>query len=409
MDMTAGRQPDFAARTRWGYITLLLFTGICAAMQIGKVPPALSVLQRDLQFGIVAGGWTISMFSVIGAILGAIVGSFADRYGARRVAVLGLLLMALASAGGAAAQGAASLLVSRAFEGMGFVIVVIAVPVLLGASAVGAHKRVVPSLWGTYMPIGMAIALTMTPILVLATSWRVTWDISAALLILCAIALAITRPPHMARGTRPALTLAAIKHTLEQRGAVLLAILFAVFAFQHLAVLGFLPTILQEQGFDARMAGVLTAAAVLTNAVGNLSASWLIAHRVPAWRCMVFGSIVMALAAIGVYATGLSPLARYGMAVAFSYFGGLLPASIFATVAIVARETNSGATVMGLAVQASHVGQLMGPPAVAAAAVATGGWQYSPVILVPAALVAIWAALSLRTSVPAEAVHRTAG
>ena len=42
---------------------------------------------------------------------------------------------------------------------------------------------------------------------------------------------------------------------------------------------------------------------------------------------------------------------------------------------------------MGWVVQASHVGQLMGPPAVAA--VAGAGWQLAPAVLVPAALAAL--------------------
>jgi len=51
---------------------------------------------------------------------------------------------------------------------------------------------------------------------------------------------------------------------------------------------------------------------------------------------------------------------------------------------------------MGLVVQFSHVGQLAGPPAVAAVAAAAGGFQLSALVLVPAALGAFAAARGLR-------------
>jgi hypothetical protein len=51
---------------------------------------------------------------------------------------------------------------------------------------------------------------------------------------------------------------------------------------------------------------------------------------------------------------------------------------------------------MGFVVQFSHVGQLAGPPAVAAVAAAAGGFQLSALVLIPAALGAFFAARGLR-------------
>jgi hypothetical protein len=62
----------------------------------------------------------------------------------------------------------------------------------------------------------------------------------------------------------------------------------------------------------------------------------------------------------------------------------------------VAQERQSTATTMGLVVQFSHVGQLAGPPAVAAVAAAAGGFQWSALVLIPAALGAFAAARSLQ-------------
>jgi MFS family permease len=122
--------------THWTYVWLLLACGIGAAMQVGKVPPTLGLLQRDLHLGLVAGAWVISMFSVVGAPLGCFVGSIVDRMGPRRAATGGLLGIAAAS---------------RALEGIAFVMVVVAVPSRLVASwqidaAVLTRGRALPGL-----------------------------------------------------------------------------------------------------------------------------------------------------------------------------------------------------------------------------------------------------------------------
>jgi cyanate permease len=385
-------------RTRWSYVSLLLLAGVCAAMQVGKVPPALSAIQRELHLGLVTAAWVLSMFSAIGALVGCVAGSLADRFGARRVTVFGLLCMAAASFGGSWSDAAAVLLVSRAIEGMAFVLMVVAVPSLLSASAEPRHKRFVPALWGAYMPMGMAIALASSPTVIVNLGWRPLWQLNAVLLALPAILLAMQRPPHIESRHTPALTLAAIRRALTDRDAVLLAAMFGGYTVQYLSVLGFLPTILQEQGATAQRAGTLTALAVLANAPGNFVASWLLGRGVAAWKLMAIGALVMGIAALGIFSPLLSPSTRYALVIALSAVGGLIPASIFGTIPAVARQANTGAMTMGLVVQASHVGQMIGPPLVAALAAYSGAWSASPVVLVPAACVVLGAALLLRRS-----------
>lgn len=395
-------QAQAVERTRWPYVSLLLLVGVCAAMQVGKVPSALPAIQRELHLDLVAAAWVLSMFSAIGGLVGFAAGSCADRFGPRTVTVLGLLCMAAASFGGARSEGAAALLVSRAVEGMAFVLLVVAVPSLLSASAASRHKRFVPAIWGMYMPLGMAIALALSPAVVVSLGWRALWQLNAALLVSPALLLAMLRPPRVESRNTPALTCAAIRRALTQREAVLLAAMFAGYTVQYLSVLGFLPTILQAQGATAQHAGALTALAVLANAPGNFAGGWLLGRGVAAWKLMAIGALSMGMAGLGIFSPHLSPTARYGLVIALSAGGGLIPAAIFGTVPAVARRANTGAMSMGLVVQASHVGQLIGPPLVAALAARSGGWSMSPVVLVPAACVVLAAALLLRRSNGAE-------
>src|ERR1700674_3796041 len=96
-----------ADRSDWTRISVLVLAGIASAMQIGKVPAALSLLQADFNVGLVASAWILSMFSGLGALFGSLAGLLAARCGSRHVTVASLLVMALASAGGASAHSAA--------------------------------------------------------------------------------------------------------------------------------------------------------------------------------------------------------------------------------------------------------------------------------------------------------------
>ena len=300
-------------RTRWGYIALLLAAGVAAAMQVGKVPPAILTLREDLRLGIVAAAWVLSLFSAIGAVFGCIAGSIANRFGARAVTVVALLVMAVASALGARADGPTLLLFSRALEGTAFVAAVVAIPSLLAASASADDRRFVTGIWGTYMPTGMAIGLTLAPWVLIAFGWRTLWDWNAVLLLVVGVGLLAARQPDGA-GRNAGVALDAVLRTVRHRETWLLALIFMCYTFQFLAVFGFLPTILEQQGVAPQAAGTQTAIAVVANAGGNLAASWLVARRVAPTVLMALALVVMVGCELGIYSSGLSPDARYVLA-----------------------------------------------------------------------------------------------
>lgn len=383
-------------RTRWGYIALLLAAGVAASMQVGKVPPAILTLREDLELDIVVAAWVLSLFSAIGAVFGCLAGSIANRFGERATTIAALLAMAGASAIGATAEGATLLLLSRAIEGTAFVIAVVAIPSLLAASASADDRRLVTGMWGTYMPTGMAIALVAAPSILLAFGWRSFWNWNAVVLLLVGICLGAVKPLPRASHGGGQFELAALVRTMKQREVWLLALIFMCYTFQFLSVLGFLPTILELQGVPAQAAGTQTAIAVIANAGGNIAASWLVARGFAPSRLMAAAFVVMAACEVGIFAPGMSPDGRYSLAIVLSAFGGFVPAAIFTMIPSIAARAASGALAMGLVVQASHIGQLSGPPIVAAIADATGGWASSPWALLPAATVAFVAALSVR-------------
>jgi predicted MFS family arabinose efflux permease len=75
-----------------------------------------------------------------------------------------------------------------------------------------------------------------------------------------------------------------VRAVITSPAALLLAAVFAAYAAQFLAVFGFLPTLLSEQGgVSPGTASDLTACAVAANIPGNVVGGALRARGVPRW------------------------------------------------------------------------------------------------------------------------------
>ncbi|UUX96350.1 CynX/NimT family MFS transporter [Aquabacterium sp. J223] len=383
------------SRTRWGQVALLQLVGIACAMQVGKVPPAIGALRQSLGMSLVEVAWVLALLSAVAALGGSLAGSLAARWGAGRVVLGSLLLMAAANALGALSPSPAPLLASRTVEGAGFLFAVVAVPGLLAANSAAADRPLVFGLWGAYMGLGMAAAMFAAPALLAWGGWRGLWGADAALLALLALALGVARPqapPRSAQGQPLSALVRGLAVVLRRREVQLLGLVFLCHAYQYMAVFGFLPTVLHEAGMRGETAAALTATAVLFNALGNTLTGWLFKRGARAGTLLMAAALTIGAMELALYAGGLSAPARVGCALVFSLVAGIPPATVFVRLQAAARQQSGAepAIAMGFVVQCSHIGQMFSPVVVAALASALGGWQWSPAALLPMAAVVFW-------------------
>src|ERR1700712_4044303 len=104
---------------------LVILAGVAAALHIGKLPPAIPVLRDALGLTLVQAGFLLSLVQFAGMTTGVVFGVVADRLGSRRSMTLGLTWLSVVSALGGIAQGPAALMLLRAGEGVGFLLVVL--------------------------------------------------------------------------------------------------------------------------------------------------------------------------------------------------------------------------------------------------------------------------------------------
>lgn len=395
---SVGRADASIQRTSWAVALLLFGGGVAAALQVGKAVAALPSVRADLGLSLVTGGWVIAAVNVAGGLFGLVLGATVDRFGHRRSMLAGLGVIAVSSAAGATAQGGALLLATRFGEGLGFVLTVLAVPPLLLRVTAPERRGVMFGLWSAFMPTGTALGVLVTPVLLDHGGWRGLWLLGAALTGLTAAAAGLaTRTLRPAPRSEPrARVLPVLRAVATSPGPLLAAGAFAMYAGQYLAVFGFLPTLLIEDGVPVGTAALLAAAASFVNAPGNLLGGWLRGRGAPRWVLICAGSAVMGLSAVGIFAGGLPLEWRYACCVLLSLAGGIIPATLIGATPDLAPSPNAMAATVGVVMQGSTLGQVAGPPAVAAVATSVGGWGATPLVLGAAALVAIALGLALR-------------
>ena len=375
--------PLTAASPRVDPALVVIAAGVCAALHVGKLAPAVTTLQAELGMTLVQAGFLLSLVQGAGMLLGLVFGALADGLGARRSMVLGLAVLAAASAAGGSVSGVSALMLCRAAEGFGFLLVVLPAPGLVRALVPAARVSAMLGVWGAYMPLATALALLLGPLCISVFGWRGWWWALAALSVLALLALRHAVPARLAGAAARPQALPwwlRLRLTLAAPGPWWVALCFAMYSGQWLAVIGFLPAIYTQAGMTAGAMGVLTALVAATNIVGNLSAGRLLQRGVGPGKLLATGFVAMALAATVAFAavaelTALPPWARYVALLGFSGFGGLIPATLFALALRVAPGPQTVSTTIGWVQQWSALGQFAGPPLVAALASQVGGWH----------------------------------
>ncbi|HEX9184542.1 MAG TPA: MFS transporter [Burkholderiales bacterium] len=349
--------------------------GLACGAYIGKVPPALPAQRAELGLSLVESGFIATTFNVIGLAVGMFVGVLCDRFGHKRLGLVGLAIMSLAGLLGAAAWDFPSLLASRFFEGVGFILFTVSGSALMAATAGAMDRTRVMGLWSAYMPSGGSLVILAAPLILWLSSWRGLWVTMSVAAALCFVLVA-RYVPAPRYGSVSSLKLAA--ESLAQPASIALALLFAFYVAQWTSVMIWLPTFLVgERGATAGLASFLTALMVLVNVPGNLGGGWLLAHGVRRGPLVLAACAVMVVTDIAMLSSALPDALRFLAVLVFSCCAGVIPACIFSGVVVHAKTPQHVGTTNGMVMQTSQAGQFFGPILLAWLASHFGGWGAS--------------------------------
>ena len=408
--------------TRWLAVAAALLAGYAGGIAMGKMAPAVPLLQREFGLSLVQSGWLISTFNAMAASCGLLFGVMADRIGAYRCCLGALLLLVLGGALGAlvtpgAAMPAQSalwlLLGARMIEGIGFIALIVSAPALIAATVAPARRNLAFGFWASYMPLGASLALLASaPLLPLAGWQGLWWAVAAA--ALAAALLLCSQASHYRSVSRSlsngqARTLRDIRASLATPAPWWLGLAFAMYAIQNHGMLMWLPTyLINERGVSAADAGLLAALAIGANCIGNVFGGWLIQRQVARGVLISITFLITSTLFLLIFLGNLSDGLRYALVVLYNMACGPIPAAALSGAVRYARSPAEVGSLQGLVVQITQLGIFIGPPITAAVVSAAGNWDAALWVLLSASAIGMLAALLVMRHERAEQRERIA-
>lgn len=203
-----------SARARWVITATVLGSGV-AALDATVVAIALPAIGRDFSVGLGSLQWVVNGYTLTLAGLLLLGGSLGDRFGRRRVFVIGIAWFAAASLLCGVAQNAPMLIAARLLQGIGGALLTPASLAILQASFAPADRSRAIGAWSGLGGVAVAIGPFLGGYLVGSVSWRLIFLINLPLAL--AVLLIATR--YVPESRDPA----ASQH-LDLVGAVLAAL-----------------------------------------------------------------------------------------------------------------------------------------------------------------------------------------
>lgn len=376
-------------RTHWGAIGLLFFAACTVTLHIGKAPPALPVLRQLWNLSLTETGYIVSMYSFMIAVSGLLLGVLVRRTGYCTMAIAGVCIVGVGSIIGVQANALSWLLLGRMIEGFGWIIAAVSLPSLFSALSQPEDRALVIGIWGAFVPVGAGTMLLLAPLLQQYGGWQLSWWFAGlSSLFAAGIVYKVTHRYSSSFNHLGAVKSGVDFSDLRKPLVWLLSGCFLAYSFQFLAVTSFLPTLfIETSNLNLSTASWLVAIVIMSNAAGNVAAGYLVKSGVGHVPLLVSGALLMGLCALIVYTPSLNLPLRLLAALGFSVFGGFIPGTLFITMPKAASSAVSLGLLVGLMMQFSGIGQLLGGVAVPAAVEYFVTWQAAGYVALAAGIV----------------------
>ncbi|WP_246150577.1 MFS transporter [Streptomyces qinzhouensis] len=198
-----GQHGSAPAAGRWGGVgwTLLITSvaGFMASLDNLVVTTALPAIRSDLGGGLAELEWTVSAYTLTFAVLLLFGAALGDRFGRRRLFMVGLGIFTAASAAAAVAPGIDSLIAARAVQGVGGAIMMPLTMTLLTVAVPVARRGAMLGIFGAANGLAVAAGPLVGGALTEHLSWQwIFWlnvPVGLLLLVLARLRLAESYAP----------------------------------------------------------------------------------------------------------------------------------------------------------------------------------------------------------------------
>jgi EmrB/QacA subfamily drug resistance transporter len=192
--IASGASPCAKTAQRWVLAATILGSSM-AFIDSTVVNVALPALQTELSAAVADVQWVIEAYSLLLSALLLVGGSLGDRYGRRRVFVIGIVIFAVASAWCGFAPGIRQLIVARAVQGFGAALLVPGSLAIISSSFREEDRGRAIGTWSGFSAITASIGPVIGGWAIEHFSWRAVFFINIPIAIIV-VAICYWRVPE---------------------------------------------------------------------------------------------------------------------------------------------------------------------------------------------------------------------
>lgn len=257
---------------------VLLIAGISVAMIQYKVPTIMTDLMIMFSMSAETASWLMSIFTLMSIFVALPSGVLAQRFGAKKMMIVAAGIAVLGSLFGLFSGTSALLIASRAVEGVALTLLTTCGPIVIQQCVKPDSIGTSMGVWGIWGCLGSTIAAVVTPTIFENLGFEGLWILFAATAVVAAsLVLLVIRVPkgHETQASEIASQAFEVQNekpkyrALFTRDTLLFFAGFVVFNICLLAILSFVPTILQMQGFDPTLSGFISTAPMLLSILSS--------------------------------------------------------------------------------------------------------------------------------------------
>ena len=300
---TPVKTPPYA----WVVLFALYMATLAAPLNLFKLPPVMTTIQKAFNLSMSQSGDLMSIFSIMGFVLAIPAGFILKRFGIKPTALFAVGSVTVGATFGAMANTARMLFVGRFIEGVGMGLIMVAAPLAISLWF-PAEKRALPTgLWASSVGIGNIATLVLAPSLAVAQGWRAVWwagaIFSAVAFVLFAILFRLPKKEEMPEAPLPPPPAGEPESPnlikgMANRDFWMISIAFGVYNLVVMAMCSFLPAFLElvrgysitfDQGFMMNASFVtafIMLASIFSGPAGAISPTGLGSAKASSWSAL---------------------------------------------------------------------------------------------------------------------------